>query len=294
MRGTVRGGGTQSLVVEGLERGPFGGRRGGPSGSTRCCAPNGRPTTPLRAPLSLSLPPLPFPLCAQAEHPKHTAQVKQLSQPVKQKPAQNPKKRGEISPTKAKRHCKTPQNNTTGKTAQATAKRTSRNLPPRPGKDAPIPEHPYPGQRWREVRHDSSVTWLAYWRDTVNPKEFKWGGCLGGRGVNLAVRVMAVGWGSRCFDSCRFGCSVQGFRRRLVAFGGRGGGGVGAGLGTANPKEFKWVEKPPWGGRCLKGLALFWGFGACVQLMARRALNKSNPNQRKSNPNPKQPSFPPP
>ncbi|GBF98695.1 DNA topoisomerase-like [Raphidocelis subcapitata] len=42
------------------------------------------------------------------------------------------------------------------------------------GKDAPIPEHPYPGQRWKEVRHDSGVTWLAYWRDTVNPKEFKY------------------------------------------------------------------------------------------------------------------------
>ena len=41
------------------------------------------------------------------------------------------------------------------------------------GKGAPIPEHPYPGQRWKEVRHDNTVTWLAYWRDTVNPKEFK-------------------------------------------------------------------------------------------------------------------------
>lgn len=41
------------------------------------------------------------------------------------------------------------------------------------GKDAPVPEHPYPGQRWKEVRHDNTVTWLAYWRDTVNPKEYK-------------------------------------------------------------------------------------------------------------------------
>jgi DNA topoisomerase-1 len=37
-----------------------------------------------------------------------------------------------------------------------------------------VPEHPFPGQRWREVRHDNTVTWLAYWRDTVNPKEFKY------------------------------------------------------------------------------------------------------------------------
>lgn len=41
------------------------------------------------------------------------------------------------------------------------------------GKDAPIPEHPYPGQRWKEVRHDNTVTWLAFWKDTVNPKEYK-------------------------------------------------------------------------------------------------------------------------
>ncbi|WIA33146.1 hypothetical protein OEZ86_006296 [Tetradesmus obliquus] len=42
------------------------------------------------------------------------------------------------------------------------------------GKDAPIPEHPYPGQRWKEVRHDNTVTWLAFWKDTVNPKEYKY------------------------------------------------------------------------------------------------------------------------
>eukprot|EP00887_Chlorella_sp_A99_P000387 scaffold13.g387.t1 len=33
-----------------------------------------------------------------------------------------------------------------------------------------VPEHPYPGQQWKEVRHDKSVTWLAYWRDPVNQK----------------------------------------------------------------------------------------------------------------------------
>jgi len=24
-----------------------------------------------------------------------------------------------------------------------------------------------------QVRHDNTVTWLAYWKDTVNPKEYK-------------------------------------------------------------------------------------------------------------------------
>lgn len=41
------------------------------------------------------------------------------------------------------------------------------------GKDAPVPEHPYPGQQWREVRHDNTVTWLAYWKDTISSKDFK-------------------------------------------------------------------------------------------------------------------------
>ncbi|XP_021849643.1 DNA topoisomerase 1 alpha isoform X1 [Spinacia oleracea] len=42
------------------------------------------------------------------------------------------------------------------------------------GKDAPIPECPIPGQSWKEVRHDNTVTWLAYWNDPINPKEFKY------------------------------------------------------------------------------------------------------------------------
>ncbi|XP_023007686.1 DNA topoisomerase 1 beta-like [Cucurbita maxima] len=42
------------------------------------------------------------------------------------------------------------------------------------GKDAPIPECPIPGQRWKEVRHDNTVTWLAFWNDPINPKEFKY------------------------------------------------------------------------------------------------------------------------
>jgi DNA topoisomerase-1 len=29
------------------------------------------------------------------------------------------------------------------------------------------------GQSWKEVRHDQTVTWLAYWRDPVNTKEYK-------------------------------------------------------------------------------------------------------------------------
>ncbi|GMH08897.1 hypothetical protein Nepgr_010737 [Nepenthes gracilis] len=42
------------------------------------------------------------------------------------------------------------------------------------GKDAPIPECPIPDQRWKEVRHDNTVTWLAFWNDPINPKEFKY------------------------------------------------------------------------------------------------------------------------
>ncbi|XP_047311133.1 DNA topoisomerase 1 alpha-like [Impatiens glandulifera] len=42
------------------------------------------------------------------------------------------------------------------------------------GKEAPIPECPIPGQSWKEIRHDNTVTWLAYWNDPINPKEFKY------------------------------------------------------------------------------------------------------------------------
>ncbi|KAM3395321.1 DNA topoisomerase 1 alpha [Capsicum galapagoense] len=42
------------------------------------------------------------------------------------------------------------------------------------GKGATIPECPIPGQRWKEVRHDNTVTWLAFWNDPINPKEFKY------------------------------------------------------------------------------------------------------------------------
>ncbi|XP_073223340.1 DNA topoisomerase 1 alpha-like [Cicer arietinum] len=42
------------------------------------------------------------------------------------------------------------------------------------GKDAPIPECPIPGESWKEIRHDDTVTWLAYWLDPINPKLFKY------------------------------------------------------------------------------------------------------------------------
>ncbi|EPS68250.1 hypothetical protein M569_06521 [Genlisea aurea] len=42
------------------------------------------------------------------------------------------------------------------------------------GKGAPIPECPIPGERWKEIRHDNTVTWLAYWNDPINVKEFKY------------------------------------------------------------------------------------------------------------------------
>ncbi|GLT66609.1 hypothetical protein SLA2020_389660 [Shorea laevis] len=42
------------------------------------------------------------------------------------------------------------------------------------GKNAPIPECPIPGESWKEVRHDNTVTWLAFWNDPINPKEFKY------------------------------------------------------------------------------------------------------------------------
>ncbi|KAL0915402.1 hypothetical protein M5K25_015815 [Dendrobium thyrsiflorum] len=42
------------------------------------------------------------------------------------------------------------------------------------GKGAPIPECPIPGERWKEVKHDNTVTWLAYWSDPINSKEYKY------------------------------------------------------------------------------------------------------------------------
>lgn len=42
------------------------------------------------------------------------------------------------------------------------------------GKGEPIPEHPFPGQNWKEVRNDKTVTWLAFWKDTLSQKDFKY------------------------------------------------------------------------------------------------------------------------
>ena len=40
--------------------------------------------------------------------------------------------------------------------------------------EEPVPEHPYPGQQWKEVRHDKTVTWLAYWKEPIAQKDFKY------------------------------------------------------------------------------------------------------------------------
>jgi DNA topoisomerase I len=45
------------------------------------------------------------------------------------------------------------------------------------GAGEPTPEHPYPGQTWKEVRHDNTVTWLAFWKDTISEREYKVRGC---------------------------------------------------------------------------------------------------------------------
>ena len=42
------------------------------------------------------------------------------------------------------------------------------------GQEEPIPEHPYPGQQWKEVRHDKTVTWLAFWKEPIAQKDFKY------------------------------------------------------------------------------------------------------------------------
>ncbi|KAG6554934.1 hypothetical protein Mapa_003518 [Marchantia paleacea] len=42
------------------------------------------------------------------------------------------------------------------------------------GKNAPVPECPMAGHKWKEVRHDNTVTWLAFWNDPINNKEFKY------------------------------------------------------------------------------------------------------------------------
>lgn len=62
------------------------------------------------------------------------------------------------------------------------------------GEGEPIPEHPYPGQTWKEVKHDHTVTWLAYWKDTISTKDYKWvtGDGGGSRAVAPSSRPCAV------------------------------------------------------------------------------------------------------
>ncbi|CAA7025341.1 unnamed protein product [Microthlaspi erraticum] len=47
------------------------------------------------------------------------------------------------------------------------------------GKDAPIPECPIPGERWKEIKHDNTLMCIAYWNNPIYPKLFKY--------VNLAA-----------------------------------------------------------------------------------------------------------
>uniref|UniRef100_A0A061REY5 DNA topoisomerase I n=1 Tax=Tetraselmis sp. GSL018 TaxID=582737 RepID=A0A061REY5_9CHLO len=44
------------------------------------------------------------------------------------------------------------------------------------GKEAPVPPLPemYKGRKWKEIRHDNTVTWLAFWKDPVNSSQFKY------------------------------------------------------------------------------------------------------------------------
>ncbi|CAM0911236.1 unnamed protein product [Alopecurus aequalis] len=42
------------------------------------------------------------------------------------------------------------------------------------GKGAPIPECPIEGESWKEVKHDNTVTWLAFWNDPISQKDFKY------------------------------------------------------------------------------------------------------------------------
>ena len=42
------------------------------------------------------------------------------------------------------------------------------------GKGAPIPECNMPGHKWGGIRHDNTVTWLAFWKDPVDSKQFKY------------------------------------------------------------------------------------------------------------------------
>ncbi|KAM0825054.1 hypothetical protein ACQ4PT_069813 [Festuca glaucescens] len=42
------------------------------------------------------------------------------------------------------------------------------------GEGAPVPVCPVPGESWKEVKHDNTVTWLAFWNDPISPKDYKY------------------------------------------------------------------------------------------------------------------------
>ncbi|XP_051201318.1 DNA topoisomerase 1 beta [Lolium perenne] len=42
------------------------------------------------------------------------------------------------------------------------------------GEGAPIPKCPIEGESWKEVKHDNTVTWLAFWNDPISQKDFKY------------------------------------------------------------------------------------------------------------------------
>ncbi|CAM0902192.1 unnamed protein product [Alopecurus aequalis] len=42
------------------------------------------------------------------------------------------------------------------------------------GEGAPVPACPIPGESWKEVKHDNTVTWLAFWNDPINQRESKY------------------------------------------------------------------------------------------------------------------------
>ena len=42
------------------------------------------------------------------------------------------------------------------------------------GAGVPVPGHSYEGQKWKEVRHDRTVTWLAFWKDPISDNQYKY------------------------------------------------------------------------------------------------------------------------
>ena len=42
------------------------------------------------------------------------------------------------------------------------------------GKDCPIPTHDYPGMKWKDIKNENTVTWLAYWKDPIATGQFKY------------------------------------------------------------------------------------------------------------------------